>query len=213
MELKTQHSRHITLSQGASSTEMDEFERALGRPIASIDSVWKEALEFSDGMRLLRYSFYRISDGTINTIVFKTRFLWEVNPHWQGRMFLFMGGEALLEFGILDAYLEKPCVSLIRGYQDQEAIPISSSLDLFFSRFLLEAGSVLEKDQTIHAVPSLAKWPPSLKAWYSQDIRLRQELQAVGPEKIRHMSGRYAGLILNELQQCEEGPSGASPSL
>jgi hypothetical protein len=198
-QLAAHSSAACNLHEGATPAEISQLEQHLGPEVFELEPTLGELLRFSNGMEIGAYRFYKASGEGIDTIEFKTIFLWELNSRWEHRMYLFMGDdELLLDIGVVSAFLGQPCIGAIidSGYEQDEVVPIASSLDVFLESFLAGCQEALARDARWNArLPQLATWPPDCSWWYARDLTLAKRLATAGLECLRPETGRYAEYI------------------
>jgi hypothetical protein len=200
LELIAAHSSAVcTLHEGATPAEISQLEHHLGSEVFELEPTLGEFLRFSNGMEIGGYRIYKASDRGIDTIEFRTVFVWELNPQWEHRMYLFMGvAELLLDVAVVSAVLGQPCIGAIidSGYKQNEVVPLASSLDVFLGSFLAGCQEALARDARWNGkLSQLSTWPPDCSWWYARDLELAKRLAAAGLERLRPETGRYAEYI------------------
>jgi hypothetical protein len=189
----------IALQQPLNMKDFHEFNNLFHRTLDSVDPGWKDVLMLSNGLQILSYVLYPFAGESIQTISFKSIFIWEMNKVWEGRLYVFMGGDDLLEFAIQIDYLGVPAVTVLKGYEGYESaepIPLSSNFDIFFNEFLQQVKQVFESEvRSPNWLSSLHTWPPQLDIWYARDTALTDRLLKAGLNKIKSTNKTFGEYI------------------
>lgn len=205
--LASRHAMACQLHEGATRQELRELKRLLGVEVRALDPGLDALLRFSNGMQIGSYIFYGIFGEGINTISFRTLFLWELNDFWRRRLYLFMGfvGKAgLMDLGICRSFLGKQCVAAIFdvGYRRKELIPLASNVEEFLGAFAERCRQALKLDRAWNStLRCLESWPPDLSTWYEGDVAFAKRLVACDEQRLRLEVGSYAPLIRESAQK------------